>query len=37
LSVDSHYVRLNRRKLEVRWGRWRQTKAKPKPTKEDPR
>jgi hypothetical protein len=30
LSVDSHYVRRSRRKLEVRWGRWRRTKVKPK-------
>ncbi len=27
LSVDSHYVRRNRRKLEVRWGRWRRSKS----------
>lgn len=30
LSVDSPRVRCMRRKLEVRWGRWRQSKTKPK-------
>jgi hypothetical protein len=29
LSVDSHYVRRGRRKIEVRWGRWRRSKTKP--------
>ena len=28
LSVDSHHVRRSRRKLEVRWGRWRQSRKK---------
>jgi hypothetical protein len=32
LSVDSHHVRRKRRKMEVRWGRWRQSKTKPRAT-----
>jgi len=29
LSVDSHHVRRSRRKLEVRWGRWRKPRNSP--------
>ena len=34
LSVDSHYVRRNRRKLEVRWGRWRKSKTSAKAARQ---
>lgn len=29
LSVDSHYVRRFRRRLELKWGRWRRGRAGP--------